>query len=233
MQAARRTWRLGQTQPVAVWYVVYRDTMEHRAAVLIGQKLAAAKLLYGDAVEGALIQNADPGRGLLSELARSAIDGAQVVDLRTYFKKASLAGNGNGPAGNGSKNGNGNENENGRGHVDDTALQPAPFVPVMPLSLPILVASPGNDKGHADNGNGHPAPFVPVMPLTLPLANPVTSGENVHADNGNEHTAPVVPGMPLPLPLVATRTNEIDSRATDALTIVPVVVKKARQLALF
>jgi hypothetical protein len=161
MQAARRTWRLGQTQPVAVWYVVYRGTMEYRAATLIGQKLAAAKLLYGDAVEGALIQTADVGRGLLTQLTRDAIDGAAVVDLHAYFRKAAHAGNGNGHAG----NGNGKPN----GHADDAMIQPAPFVPVMPLGLPELIAPNGNGNGHADNGNGHPAPFVPVMPLTLPL----------------------------------------------------------------
>ena len=68
--------------------------MEHRAAILVGQKLAAAQLLYGDAVEGALVQQADSGRGFLADLARSVMDGAQVADLNHFFRQVS-AGNGN------------------------------------------------------------------------------------------------------------------------------------------
>jgi hypothetical protein len=225
MQAARRTWRLGQTQPVAVWYVVYRDTMEYRAATLIGQKLAAAKLLYGDAVEGALIQTADVGRGLLTQLTRDAIDGAPVVDLHAYFRKAAHAGNGNGKS---------------NGHAaDDVMIQPAPrvAVPVMPLGLPELIAPNGNGNGHADNGNGHPAPrvAVPVMPLTLPLAHAVTGDALAHAGNGDGHAQPVSDtALPLTLPLVPV-VDALHAGATDALAAPPraVVVKPARQLALF
>ena len=228
MQAARRTWRLGQTQPVAVWYVVYRDTMEYRAATLIGQKLASAKLLYGDAVEGALIQTADVGRGLLTQLTRDAIDGAPVVDLHAYFRKAAHAGNGNGHAG--------NSNGKSNGHAaDDVMIQPAPFVPVMPLGLPELIAPNGNGNGHADNGNGHPAPFVPVMPLTLPLAHAVTGDVLAHAGNGDGHAQPVSDtALPLTLPLVPV-VDALHAGATDALAAPPraVVVKPARQLALF
>ena len=38
MQAARRSWRLGQTRPVEVYWPYYRDTMEHRAVALIGKQ---------------------------------------------------------------------------------------------------------------------------------------------------------------------------------------------------
>jgi len=161
MQAARRTWRLGQTQPVAVWYAVYVNTMEHRAAALIGQKLAAAKLLYGDAVEGALIQNADVGRGLLTELARNAIAGTQVTDLHAYFKRAALA----------APNGNGHD-ENGRTRSNSTAQgesahPPVPvFVPVMPLALPLSPVK--TDDGNNGNGNGHALP-KPVRGVAIPL----------------------------------------------------------------
>lgn len=59
MQVSRWTWRIGQTCDVDVHFAVYRDTMEHHAASLVGQKLAAAQLLYGDSVEGALVEQAD------------------------------------------------------------------------------------------------------------------------------------------------------------------------------
>ncbi len=86
-QAARRTWRLGQVDDVTVYYAVYADTMEHRAMSLIAQKLAAALLLTGDAVEGALVQQTDSGRGFLADLAKSVISGAQVADLNSLFKE--------------------------------------------------------------------------------------------------------------------------------------------------
>jgi SNF2 family DNA or RNA helicase len=95
MQASRRTWRIGQTRDVDVHFAVYRDTMEHRAASLVGQKLAAAQLLYGDSVEGALVEQSDSGHGFLADLARSVIEGADVPDLGSLFRQVSLGGNGN------------------------------------------------------------------------------------------------------------------------------------------
>ena len=95
MQASRRTWRIGQTRDVDVHFAVYRDTMEHRAASLVGQKLAAAQLLYGDSVEGALVEQSDSGHGFLADLARSVIEGADVPVLGSLFRQVSLGGNGN------------------------------------------------------------------------------------------------------------------------------------------
>ncbi len=91
-QASRRTWRPGQSQKVAVHFVVYRDTMEHRAASLVGQKLAAAQLLYGDAAEGALVQQSDSGRGFLADLTRSLIEQSDIADLTTLFHRVSSVG---------------------------------------------------------------------------------------------------------------------------------------------
>lgn len=99
MQASRRTWRIGQVNDVEVHFAVYHDTMEHRAAILVGQKLAAAQLLYGESVEGALIDQADSGHGFLADLARSVIEGAQVTDLGNLFRQVSHSnGNGHGEA---------------------------------------------------------------------------------------------------------------------------------------
>jgi len=93
-QAARRTWRIGQTQDVEVHFAIYSNTMEHRAASLVGQKLAAAQLLYGDSVEGALVDQSDSGHGFLADLARSVIEGADVPDLGCLFRQISVGGNG-------------------------------------------------------------------------------------------------------------------------------------------
>ncbi len=58
-QACRRVWRLGQTKPVKVFYLAYEGTLEEKAYALIGQKIKAAQLLYGDEVASALVD--DPG----------------------------------------------------------------------------------------------------------------------------------------------------------------------------
>ena len=71
--------------------------MEHRAASLVGQKLAASQLLYGDAVAGALVQQSDSGRGFLADLTRNLIEQSEIADLNTLFRRVSkVGGNGNG-----------------------------------------------------------------------------------------------------------------------------------------
>ena len=51
-------------------------------------------MLYGDSVEGALVEQADSGHGFLADLARSVIEGADVPDLGSLFRQVSLGGNG-------------------------------------------------------------------------------------------------------------------------------------------
>ena len=62
-QAVRRVWRLGQTKPVKAIFSVYSEAMEARALALMGQKMKAAQLLYGDEVGGAIV----PQQGLVTE----------------------------------------------------------------------------------------------------------------------------------------------------------------------
>ena len=82
-QACRRVWRLGQTQPVKVVYVVYENTMEAQALALMGRKMKAAQLLYGDEVGGAIVPEDDGD--FLTELAREVLRGAKLPDLKTLF----------------------------------------------------------------------------------------------------------------------------------------------------
>ena len=46
-QSSRRSWRIGQTQPVEVYYLYYNKTMQARAVNLIGRKLSASQALEG------------------------------------------------------------------------------------------------------------------------------------------------------------------------------------------
>lgn len=82
-QAVRRVWRLGQTKPVKAIFSVYSSAMEARALALMGQKMKAAQLLYGDEVGGAIVPEEDGD--ILMKLAREALETADLPDLQSLF----------------------------------------------------------------------------------------------------------------------------------------------------
>jgi len=82
-QSVRRVWRLGQTQPVKAVFAVYNFAMEAAALRLMGRKMKAAQLVYGDEVGGAIVPE-DEG-DFLTQLARDVLDGAKLPDLQTLF----------------------------------------------------------------------------------------------------------------------------------------------------
>lgn len=82
-QAVRRVWRLGQTKPVKAVYTAYRSTLEADALALMGKKLKAAQMLFGDDVGGAIVEEEDGD--LLSNLARQVISGVRLDDLQSLF----------------------------------------------------------------------------------------------------------------------------------------------------
>jgi hypothetical protein len=51
-QANRRSWRIGQTEPVHVYYLAYDRTPQAHAMHRIAKKLAAAQTLQGDVRQG-------------------------------------------------------------------------------------------------------------------------------------------------------------------------------------
>jgi SNF2 family DNA or RNA helicase len=82
-QAVRRVWRLGQTKPVKAIFSVYSEAMEARALALMGRKMKAAQLLYGEEVGGAIVPEEDGD--LLMKLAREALEAADLPDLQALF----------------------------------------------------------------------------------------------------------------------------------------------------
>jgi hypothetical protein len=72
-QAMRRLYRPGAPKPVKVYFPVYSDTLEERALDLLGTKMMAAQVFYGDEVSGALSDEADDGGNLLNDLVRQAM----------------------------------------------------------------------------------------------------------------------------------------------------------------
>ena len=57
--------------------------MESRALALIGAKMKAAQLLYGDNVGGAIVPEEEGD--ILMKLAREALDSADLPDLQSLF----------------------------------------------------------------------------------------------------------------------------------------------------
>ncbi|NIO08925.1 MAG: hypothetical protein GTO40_13285, partial [Deltaproteobacteria bacterium] len=70
-QASRRSWRIGQTKPVNVHYLFYKNSIQDKAIKLNIQKLRAALLTEGDLVDEGLVTQAEDD-GLVS-LAKAII----------------------------------------------------------------------------------------------------------------------------------------------------------------
>ena len=72
LQASRRSWRIGQTRPVKVYYFSYADTIQEQALYLVAAKVAASLRVNGDTVAD------DSGQGTgLAEL--DGITGSDIV----------------------------------------------------------------------------------------------------------------------------------------------------------
>ncbi len=71
-QAMRRLYRPGAPKPVKLFFPVYTGTLSEAALDLIGQKMMAAQVFYGDEVGGALVDEGDDG-DLLNDIVRKAL----------------------------------------------------------------------------------------------------------------------------------------------------------------
>lgn len=82
-QAIRRVWRLGQTKPVKAVFCVYTSSLEDKALRLMGKKMKAAQLLYGDEVGGAIVPEEEGD--FLTQLARDVLSNNKLADLTSLF----------------------------------------------------------------------------------------------------------------------------------------------------
>lgn len=72
-QASRRSWRIGQREPVKVKFLYYQDTLQANCLRLMGKKLLVSMAMEGKfASEG--LQGIDEGDDLLMALARELIE---------------------------------------------------------------------------------------------------------------------------------------------------------------
>ena len=69
-QASRRSWRIGQDQPVRVFYLFYAKTMQSVALSLIATKMETALAVEGDLSDKGLTALAEGANSMLIEMAR-------------------------------------------------------------------------------------------------------------------------------------------------------------------
>ena len=76
-QASRRSWRIGQTRPVKVVYMSYRNTLQADALKLVAKKLQSSLAVKGELPEDGLAAYGDEGDDLMMALARRIVGGEE------------------------------------------------------------------------------------------------------------------------------------------------------------
>ena len=82
-QASRRSWRIGQTRPVKVVFMSYKNTLQADALKLVAKKLQSSVAVEGDLPEDGLAAYGDDGDDLMMALARKIVSGDEEEDAET------------------------------------------------------------------------------------------------------------------------------------------------------
>ena len=163
-QASRRSWRIGQTRPVKVVFMSYRNTLQADALKLVAKKLQSSLAVEGELPEDGLAAYGDDGDDMMMALARKIVSGEEEDgEAETVEEVFAQARNAEATAeellvDDGWKavevepetigvNGN-RYHSNGNGHRD--AIGIGPTVELVPVN------------GHNANGNGNGYSPVPV-----------------------------------------------------------------------
>ena len=85
-QASRRSWRIGQKEPVNVHHLYYKGTIQEKAITLNVKKLRAALLTEGELTDGQFLEQIEED-GLVA-LAKTIIDRAEEkISLESELRK--------------------------------------------------------------------------------------------------------------------------------------------------
>ena len=76
-QASRRSWRIGQTRPVKVVFMAYRNSLQADALKLVAKKLQSSLAVEGELPEDGLAAYGDDGDDLMLALARRTVNGEE------------------------------------------------------------------------------------------------------------------------------------------------------------
>ncbi len=82
-QASRRSWRIGQTLPVKVVFMSYRNTLQADALKLVAKKLQSSLAVEGELPEDGLAVYGDDGDDLMMALARRIVSGEEEDEAET------------------------------------------------------------------------------------------------------------------------------------------------------
>jgi hypothetical protein len=84
LQASRRSWRIGQTRPVKVYYFAYSETIQNDALYLVAAKVAAALRVNGDTIPDDSLAELDElsGDDIIATLAR-IVAGESRIEARS------------------------------------------------------------------------------------------------------------------------------------------------------
>ena len=82
-QASRRSWRIGQTRPVKVVFMAYRNTLQADALKLVAKKLQSSLAVEGELPEDGLAAYGDDGDDLMMALARRIVSGDEEDEAET------------------------------------------------------------------------------------------------------------------------------------------------------
>ncbi len=89
-QASRRSWRIGQTRPVKVVFMAYRNTLQADALKLVAQKLQSSLAVEGELPDDGLAAYGDDGDDMMLALARKLVagDGDDSESVESIFAQA-------------------------------------------------------------------------------------------------------------------------------------------------
>ena len=82
-QASRRSWRIGQTRPVKVVFMSYKNTLQADALKLVAKKLQSSLAVEGELPEDGLAAYGDDGDDLMMALARKIVSGEEEDEAET------------------------------------------------------------------------------------------------------------------------------------------------------
>ena len=82
-QASRRSWRIGQTRPVKVVFMSYRNSLQADALKLVAKKLQSSLAVEGELPEDGLAAYGDDGDDIMMALARKIVNGEEHDDAET------------------------------------------------------------------------------------------------------------------------------------------------------
>jgi SNF2 family DNA or RNA helicase len=92
MQASRRSWRIGQTEPVRVRYFHYQHTLQEAALRLMGAKVRASQALQGKFSSEGLVALTQ-GEDMMTALAKALVNGIDGVEsAEKYWRSERQAG---------------------------------------------------------------------------------------------------------------------------------------------